>query len=141
VKFPYRKEPASPNPAHPERYFVLRPRIRIRITHQGRAVDLLALVDSGADDCLFPLEVAQRLGIPLDPERSHRYAGIGQGAITAAFTTVTVEVGGWPFSLYAGFSEAPTIIPILGQHGLFNLFEVRFNLRKEILELRALPST
>ncbi len=92
-------------------------RIRIRLSYQHRAVELLALVDSGADDCLFPLEVATLLNVPLTSERTHRYGGIGQGTITAAFETVTLEVGGWSFPMYAGFTDAPSIVPILGQNG------------------------
>lgn len=99
-------------------------------------VDLLALIGSGADDCLFPVEVARILGLKLDPANAHVYGGIGEGEITAIFGTVTLEVGGWAFSLYAGFSDAPSVIPILGQNGFFNLFEVRFNLGKEVVELK-----
>jgi len=95
----------------------------------------LALVDSGADDCLFPLDVAQFLGLPLDPTKTHRYGGIGQGSITAVFETVTLQVGGWSFPLYAGFSDASSVVPLLGQNGFFDLFEVRFNLPKAVIEL------
>ena len=108
MKFPYRKEGSQPSPAHPGRFNVYRPRVRIRLKYQTRVVDLFALVDSGADDCLFPLEVATYLNLPLSSSRTNRYHGIGPGAITAAFETVTLEVGGWSFPLYAGFTDAPT---------------------------------
>ena len=49
---------------------VVRPRIRIRLSHEDQFVDLLSLVDSGADDCLFPLEVATLLNVKLDQSRS-----------------------------------------------------------------------
>lgn len=136
MKFPYRKEPSRPSSAHQGRVNVLRPRIRIRLLHHNRFVDLLALVDSGADDCIFPLEVANDLELPLDPKNAHRYGGIGAGRITAIFAHVKMEVGGWTVPLYAGFSDAPRVVPILGQGGFFDMFEVRFNRPKEVVELR-----
>lgn len=99
-------------------------------------MDLLALVDSGADDSIFPLEVANELALPVDPKNAHRYGGIGARSITAVFTHVKMEVGGWTVPLYAGFSDAPSVVPILGQGGFFDIFEVRFNRPKEVVELR-----
>jgi hypothetical protein len=136
MKFPYRKEPSLENRAHPGRTSVLRPRIRVRLKHKEKSVDLLALIDSGADDCLFPMEVAEVLGLQLDSANRNEYSGIGEGQVTAIFGTVSLEVGGWPFELYAGFTDSPSVVPILGQHGFFSLFEVKFNLSKEEIELK-----
>jgi len=99
-------------------------------------VRLLALVDSGADDCLFPLEVAHFLKLPLKRDATHRYGGIGSGTITATFGTVTLEVGKWTIPLYAGFSDSPTAVPILGQSGFFSQFEITFNRPQEIIRLK-----
>jgi hypothetical protein len=40
------------------------------------------------------------------------------------------------FPLYAGFSDAPSVVPVLGQAGFFDRFEVRFNKPKEVIELK-----
>ena len=137
MNFPYRKEPSTPGSAHPRRSNVLRPRIPIRLIHKNRFVYLLALVDSGADDCLFPLEVAQELNLPLDPKNVNRYGGIGTGHISATFIDVRVDFhDDLTFLLYAGFSDAPSVVPILGQAGFFDRFEVKFNRPKEVIDLR-----
>jgi hypothetical protein len=47
-----------------------------------------------------------------------------------------VDVRGVAFPLCAGFNDAPSIVPILGQGGFFDLFDVRFNRPKEVLELK-----
>jgi Aspartyl protease len=102
-------------------------------------VKLLALVDSGADDCLFPLEVAQFLGLPLKRDAVHRYGGIGEGSIAATFGAVTLEVGKWTlWDFYVGFSESPSVVPILGQNGFFSKFEITFNRPEEIIKLKEL---
>ena len=116
---------------------MLRPRIPIRLVHKSRFIILLALVDSGADDCLFPLEVAQELQLPLDPRNTNLYGGIGNGHITATFMDVRIEINNdVTFPLYAGFSDAPSVVPILGQAGFFDRFEVTFNRPEEIIEFR-----
>jgi hypothetical protein len=97
----------------------------------------LALVDSGADDYLFPLEVATELGLPLNHENENRYGGIGSGHITAIFAHVKIDFAGEvTFPLYAGFSNAPSVVPILGQAGFFDRFDVTFKKRKEVIELK-----
>lgn len=117
-----------------------RPRIEVRLTYSDRFVTLLALVDSGADDCLFPLEVAQYLRLPLKRDAVHRYGGIGPGSITALFGTVNLEVGKWTLrDFHAGFSDAPSVVPILGQNGFFTKFEITFNRNAELLKLKQLP--
>ncbi len=100
---------------------------------------LLALVDSGADDCLFPLEVAHFLKLPLKRDAVHHYGGIGAGSIAATFGNVTLVVGKWRIPLYAGFSDAPSIVPILGQSGFFSEFEISFNRPLEIIRLKEIP--
>lgn len=101
---------------------------------------LLALVDSGADDCLFPLEVAEFLGLPLKRDAVHRYGGIGAGSITATFGTVALDVGKWTlWDFYVGFSDSPSVVPILGQNGFFSKFEITFNRPEEIIRLKEVP--
>jgi hypothetical protein len=85
---------------------------------------------------MFPIEVAQDLNLPLDPQNAQRYRGVGTGHITAYFAYVTIDIGGTRVPLYAGFSDAPSIVPLLGQGGFFDRFEVRFNRPKEVIELR-----
>lgn len=137
MKFSYHHEPSIPGQAHQDRTKVLRPRIRVRLFHKNRFIDLLALVDSGADDCLFPLEVATELDLPLDAKNVNLYGGIGAGHISALFTHVKFGVAGEViFPLYAGFSDAPTVVPILGQAGFFDRFEVKFNKPKEVIDLK-----
>lgn len=137
MKLPYRPEPSTPGAAHPDRTSVLRPRIHVRLFHKNRFIDLLALVDSGADDCIFPLEVATELGLLLKEENTNRYAGIGSGHIGAAFTHVQFAVPGEPpFQLYAGFSDAPSVVPILGQAGFFDRVDVTFRKQNGLIELK-----
>ena len=60
---------------------------------------------------MFPIEVALDLNLTLDPQNSPRYRGVGKGHITAYFAHVTIDIGGIQVPLYAGFSDAPSIVP------------------------------
>ena len=138
MRLPYRREPVVASQAHPGRHATLRPRIRIRLKHRDRFVDLFALIDSGADDCLFPIGLANLLGLELPPQNVGLYVGISPGQMTAIFDTITVEVGDWSYPLYAGFLDSPRAPALLGQNGFFSEFEVKFNLQKETIELKLL---
>ena len=76
MRLSYRREPVLPSPAHPGRRSVLRPRIRVRVRHRDRFVDILALIDSGADDCLFPIGIANLLELPLLAHCVRRDVGV-----------------------------------------------------------------
>jgi len=78
---------------------------------------------------LVPMEVAHFLGLPLKRDITHRYGGIGAGTVAATFGNVKLQVGRWAIPLFAGFSESPTVVPILGRTGFFSEFEVTFNRR------------
>ena len=139
MKFSYHDEPSMPSPAHPDRQSVFRPRIRVRLFHNDRFIDLLALVDSGADDCLFPMEVATELNLPLDSQKANLYGGIGAGHISATFTHVRLNVAGdITFLSMPALATLQSVVPILGQAGFFDRFEVKFNRRKQFIDLKVI---
>jgi hypothetical protein len=79
----------------------------------------------------------RELNLPINSKNQNVYGGIGEGYISAVFTHVRFGVAGEViFSLYAGFSDAPSAVPILGQTGCFDRFEVKFNKPKEVIELK-----
>ena len=135
MRLPYRREPVLPSPAHRARSSVLRPRIRVRVRHRDRFVDVLALIDSGADDCLFPKGIADLLDLPLQAENACRYVGVGGDEVRSVFQAVTLEIGHWSFPAYVGFLEAPTAPALLGQNGFFSRFIVKFDLPREAMEI------
>lgn len=117
---------------------VLRPIFPIEVVHDGRAVRYEVLVDSGADMCLFDIDIADVLGIPLEKMR-HPVAGIGGKDSEYVFSKEPVEllVGGWPIKTKVGFMKLPTDgHGIVGQFGFFEAFIVTFDLQKRVVELK-----
>lgn len=94
---------------------------------------ILALVDSGADDCIFPASIASSLGIEIPNERAYEFSGAAPGNQMAYFETVSIGLIDWEtreevrrFELYCGFSSAleQTGLGLLGQEGFFSRFRV-----------------
>jgi len=56
LTIPYHKLPFKPNEAFPEETSVWKPFVEVRINYKTAHIDCLALLDSGADNCLFPTE-------------------------------------------------------------------------------------
>lgn len=119
---------------------VLRPVIPIKLKHGGKEIGYHVLVDSGADMCLFDADIGKAIGIDTKSEVPHEVFGIG-GKTSFYYThKVTIEVGGWPFEIEAGFMPevAGRVLPygVVGQRGFFDIFIVRFDLLKEEVELK-----
>jgi hypothetical protein len=98
-----------------------------------KAVGTFALVDSGADSCVFPASLAAPLGIALPNQRSCVFCGIGADAQVAFYEKI--EMGLWDtaakkmgyrFAVYAGFCPSMEHVGmgLLGQDGFFSQFKV-----------------
>lgn len=137
MKFPYYRVPVSePSKAFPEKNTLI-PLIPIRIINNDEWYDCYGLIDSGADACLFPAEFGENAGITnIINDKKHTFGGVGGGRITAYFHDLSIEIGGYKFTTYIGFTYDNLPFPLLGQKGFFSLFKVIFELEKEAIELK-----
>jgi len=131
---PYSFVPAAPSPAFPEGRVAARPILPLLLTYGRSRVFSYAIVDSGADQCMFPLSLATALD--LDPFRgpSAQIGGVGSSNVPAYFWDLVVELPGiTTFPLRAGFTEGLNQwgLGLLGQDGFFNRFRVNFRLNRE----------
>jgi len=146
MKFPFQKYAAKPIPSHPTRNSVLRPTIPITITNKttGENERYIALIDSGADYCIFHASFGQVIGLNIKSGKELTYFGIEGGGQTAYFHDILVGVGGWNFECYAGFSEYfdQKNFPygILGQNGFFDKFRIILDSSKCEIELKENPN-
>ena len=119
---------------------VLRPVIPIKLLHADKSVNYEVLVDSGADLCLFEAELAEFLGIEVSKGLAKEVFGVGGKAFIYYLHKITIQVGGWPYEIEAGFMPrvAGRVVPygLVGQQGFFSHFVVKFDLLKEEVELK-----
>lgn len=117
---------------------VLRPVIPVEIICNGKTVSYEALVDSGADCCIFPAQIADILGIDIKTGEKKEVWGItGVGEVYYVHL-VELIVGGWSYDVEVGFllNIARLGHGILGQKGFFDIFVVKFDLLKGEIELK-----
>lgn len=138
--FTYQVVPLDPpSEAFPRRTTTLRPRIPLALTEEGTRFPCLALVDSGADDCLFPISFARQLGLKVPNRRRYAFGGAGGGDVqTAHFFDLQITIGNVArYRIPVGFTTALEghNIGVLGQNGFFNHFAAAFNFRKGIFTL------
>ncbi|MEK7116902.1 MAG: retropepsin-like aspartic protease [Patescibacteria group bacterium] len=119
---------------------ILRPVIEITLKNQNKYIRYEVLVDSGADLCLFDEEIGSYLGINIKKGKPKEVFGVGGKCSLFYVHPITIEVGGWPFEINAGFmpSVAGKVMPygLVGQNGFFENFIIKFDLLKEEIEVR-----
>lgn len=117
---------------------ILRPVIPIEIRHKNISVPYEVLVDSGADICIFDAQIAEILGINVKDGERHQVAGITCVAEDYYLHLITVGIGGWPYKIKAGFlpNMGKLSYGVVGQKGFFDIFIVKFDLKKEEIELK-----
>jgi hypothetical protein len=142
--FPFLSFPTPTTPAFPQRTRVSRPALLVDLEYGNHAISVLCLVDSGADDCIFPASIAHALGIAVPNQKQCRFAGTSGQMQIAYFETIkariaTSSVGSAAvaFQLYAGFCDTIEHLGmgILGQNGFFSRYKVIMDRANEVFEI------
>lgn len=110
----------------------------MRLINGSKNVRYQAIIDSGADLCIFHGQLGEILGLNIESGKLLKFSGISGQQLTAYFHHIEIEVGGHRFNCYAGFSKEIDNMPygLLGQVGFFDLFNVVFDYNKQVIELK-----
>lgn len=145
MKFPFLKLNSSPCSAFPDRKSSWRPIVPIHLYSSDltKKVQYYALLDTGADYNLFHSEIAELIGITnYKNDKEQTMFGIEGEGIKTYFHDIVIEVGGWKYRSYSGFTDfdgkkKADKMPygILGQEGFFDIFKARFDYGKLEMEL------
>lgn len=116
---------------------VLRPVIPIELSYRNRKFPYNALIDSGADFCLFDYEVAKQLGISIQTGKKSEAIGVTGFGSPIYIHTVTLKIDSLVIKIKAGFLENMTNAGygIVGQVGFFDKFKVTFDYQNGEIEL------
>ena len=117
--------------------YVHRPFIPIRLSyaHKMLKFPFNALLDSGADNNLFPAELCEHLGIKLKNKNYQKHIGIGSQGLDAYRHQVTIWVGSYHFQTNIDFAIGQQM-PLLGRLGFFKFFkQIIFNERERKMTL------
>jgi hypothetical protein len=137
---PYKLIPARGDPNHP----VYRPVVDLGMFGPGGSHASLALVDTGADDTLFPSFMARALGVILSTEDSGLIGAIGGLQLPVRYGIVNLELRDstetFRWAARVAFHEYPGENRcLLGHEGFFNVFHVSFDNHRRLMTLRPHP--
>ena len=103
---------------------VCRPVIPVRLIYRDKTLagyQYTALIDSGADWCLFHAEIGTVLEIPIERGQPVSFVGVGGTEQIAYVHPVKLEVGPWVVAIRAGFVSGLRFPHgLLGQAGFFD---------------------
>jgi len=135
IKFHYKKIVGLEGKT--QKIIALRPIIPLSIRQGNGQIRYEALIDSGADFCIFHAELGRLLGLDIEKGMRKKFGGVtGQTGI-AFIHAVTLDLGGFEVETECGFSDdiSRDGYGILGQDGFFDNFKVTFDRRSEKVEL------
>ncbi len=102
---------------------LFRPTIPIKVLYKNKMTSTFqALVDSGSDRNLFPLEIGRILGIPVKRGTPRPIFGIGKVKILAYTHRVLINFEKCSFEVEVDFSDEQKV-PLLGRFGFFDQFK------------------
>jgi hypothetical protein len=141
MKFPYR-EYLSVFPGTSDYRLILRPIITIRVVGTKSDARWDALVDSGADETLFPMSLAEALGVELDQQLVSEAAGISGDRLKIRYGNVELRIEdgediiAWNTAVgFVDFGSPSDEVIILGHGGCLDFFTATFDGEKAELEL------
>ena len=134
--FAYTPVSIPPSAPFPAGLIVHRPYLIARVVaaSSGQSVNCFVWLDSGADQCVFPLSFTGPLGFDPLNMKMDLTGGVGASANITYYETITVEIPitngpTLSFKTLAGFTAGMEAqgIGLLGQRGFFETFQVGFN--------------
>jgi hypothetical protein len=119
------------------------PLLHVRLRTATASLTTLGLVDSGATNTFIPTDLAEILGLQIDPTQATPSIGAGGGFDTVSFNiTIDVLKAG---NAVATFSDMPVFVPVnpaaipyvvLGRDSVFLRFDITFRERIQRTILR-----
>lgn len=114
---------------------IRRPIIEIIIKSKNNFAIYPVLIDSGADYCIFNIELAEALEIKLTKKRTG-FRGVGKEKIKGFWGEVEIKIGNYSYQTKAIFAEISQFgHGILGQQGFFDHFDVNLSYQKQEIEI------
>ena len=141
--FDYTPVPLPASDPFPQGQVVFRPYLDASIV-SPHGFSFYAWIDSGADNCVFPISFAQRLGLDLGNMKRNTASGIGNSANLCFYGEVTVKIHISPlagpsltFKTYAAFTSGleGRGYALFGQSGFFESFQAHFDYSRKVFEV------
>ena len=136
MKYPYRRYAVLRSDGGTEVRTIYRPLVPVRIVGSSGTVEVLGLLDTGADTTILPWFLVQERGISVASDNRWRLRGVGNQVVSVSSGRVELQMGRGRSSLHwsaeVGFIQERTVA-VLGHAGFLEHFRVVFDgLRHEV---------
>src|SRR5712692_4968180 len=139
MRFRYTEIQNHQDPTRPFR----RPYLIVRLINGDRHKDVISLVDSGADVCLFHSDIGRMIGIEIEAAPELAFQGVSGAKEFAYLHRVDLVVRGLSsITLDVGFTSSMAAgTGLLGQRGFFEQFTISFQLSQKSFEVNPVGLT
>ena len=94
------------------------------------------LIDSGADYCIFSLEIAKELGFEFSIKDETKFIGVSKDEVKGCWGEIGIKIGDALYTtkvIFAGISDFGH--GILGQQGFFDHYDIKLSYQKQSMKL------
>lgn len=145
MKFPYREYHVTPSDDFPDGN-LSRPEVPLQVIGPDATETLLALVDTGADNCVLPRCTQEAIGVTVDESQKSTVSGIAGQELEVISGEVELalyengQVFRWKARVdFASDDSLPDTAAILGHAGCLRFFLASFDGHARELELIPTP--
>src|ERR1035438_10061759 len=126
---PYAPYPYPNGSGLPAGHIAHRPVVKVELIRGTDKISCYAIVDSGADHCVFPLSFAAVLGLSHLGQTPFNTAGVGGTGVPMYYWDIQMNLGPTTIDVLAGFTEGMNTLGmgLLGEFGFFDRFKVLFD--------------
>src|SRR3989344_4953045 len=104
-----------------------RPIVDVELYGPKSTMATIALLDSGADYCLFNIEFAKAIGIDIDMCEIDRTVGVEGGSKEIFMTELEIQVKDLnKIKIPVGFIDSKSVTGLIGQIGFFDKHKIKF---------------
>lgn len=115
---------------------IRRPIIPIILKSRSKLILYSALIDSGADYCIFSIDTAKALDVKLRLKDKVEFISVGDEKITGFLTWIEMKIGDNIYKTEVIFADISDFgHGILGQKGFFEHFDVKLSYKNQIIEI------
>ena len=118
-----------------------RPMIELELIGKLENINVLGLIDSGADTTMVNIDYAKVLGIDLERAERKEFIGIGNSPVTTFVSSVTMKVKHFdvPITSTVVFTDSSSVDVLLGQEDFFECFRIKFEKDHDMFDLSLAP--
>lgn len=121
---------------------IKRPIIPLFLKSQTRIIFYAGLIDSGADYCIFGLDIANSLEIDLKSKNKVKFIGAGGEKVKGFWGTIELRINSRFYEAKVIFAEIADFgHGILGQQGFFDHFDVKLSYQKQTIEIEPIKTS